>query len=238
MYGFGDGALNGTVLSDPTGTNTSDDASFEDQYEIGVEHFYAEDEDWNEEEYEEETVDEEYDQNNKELLNSSFVRGVIIAAWDNTMGPRAIKVWHGLGSENKLDEDVVTFVSKFTVIDEISREEEIGNNVELKFNVLKDTGIIILSSVFCAKHNKSKTVFTMSIVMSRDMLTVICKILPSSLTCVEIHDVKPHHQGQIDHFNCIFTSTMQQRTFRISINVTFVERRHLQSDQRFRRTIT
>jgi hypothetical protein len=156
------------INSDIYSTNTSDD-SYDDPSDVAIIEQSFDEEEIEEEEYEE--VDEVYDQNNKELLNSPYVRGVIMAVWDNTMGPRAIRVWHGLGTENKLDDDIITFVSRFTVIDEISREEEI-NSVELKFNVLKDAGIIVLTTVFCAKHNRSKTVFTLSTVMSRDMLTV------------------------------------------------------------------
>ena len=66
------------------------------------------------------------------------------------------------------------FLTRFTVIDEISRVDEIHNNVEIKFNLLNDAGIMVLTAVFQATYKTAKniTLFGISLILSKTQLTV------------------------------------------------------------------
>lgn len=78
-------------------------------------------------------------------LASNFVQAVIVSMWDNTVGPKPVRVWKG--QNNTVQNDLINFLARFSVIDEITRCEEISNNVEIKFNLLSDAGIANLSII-------------------------------------------------------------------------------------------
>ncbi|KAL0477142.1 guanine nucleotide exchange protein [Acrasis kona] len=165
-----DGVVNTSLLS-----ITSDDQCTSDEIDTMVE---AEDEDSashsisnDDDEYDDDYDGEKYDTNNKSQINTVFIKSIIISVWDNTLGPSILHNWNGLGSHNKLDADVTTFISKFTVVDELPNLEEIGQNIEFKFNVSKDNGIIVATCIFKGKLNRSTTVFAFSLVLGREMLS-------------------------------------------------------------------
>lgn len=51
------------------------------------------------------------------------------------------------------------------LVDELSRDMEIGRRVEIKFHMLSDAKIMVFTSVFRAKQRKSYTIFTASLVL-------------------------------------------------------------------------
>src|SRR5690606_36700314 len=109
--------------------------------------------------------DQDDDDDKKTRLDSRFVKSFVVSCWDNTVGPRVLQVWNGFGKKNRLSPDLVTFIARFMLIDELSRDAEIGRRVEIKFNMLRDAEIMVFTSVFRAKQRKSYTIFTASLVL-------------------------------------------------------------------------
>ncbi len=102
-----------------------------------------------------------------QLIHSYKVRAVILACWDNTMGPRTLKVWRNKHKKYSLEPELIQFVTRFTLIDEISREMELRlKTVEIKFNVLSDVGLMVLTCVFKSKMKTSTTIYTCSLLLN------------------------------------------------------------------------
>ncbi|KAL9654976.1 hypothetical protein ABK040_008765 [Willaertia magna] len=149
-------------------------------------------------------------------LPSKYIVAVIISHWDNTAGPRPLQVWNGdiinnndnpnhenheednhnnHITTNLLTDEQLTFITRFSLMDEMPRADEIKDNIEIKFNTLNDMKVMILTCVFCSKYwekntfsifrrkgnnEPTPTLFTISIVMNRDYLSrfmIINKII-------------------------------------------------------------
>ena len=120
------------------------------------------------------------------VLKSNFMTNLIVSYWDNNMGPRPLKIWNGTVPRSEiLTDDTLLFISRFSMMDDMPRYEEIGPNIEIKFNIMSDLNVMVLTAVFCSKNwekgtsrsffrrkvDPPPTLFTISIVMNRENLS-------------------------------------------------------------------
>jgi hypothetical protein len=60
------------------------------------------------------------------------------------------------------------FVSKFPIFGELGREDEIGDEVEFKFNNMPDQHLMILTCYFQARYiNSNSTMYTISLLLDK-----------------------------------------------------------------------
>lgn len=71
-----------------------------------------------------------YDEILSETTNvkSKYLQAVIISVWDNTLGPKTLKVWHG-SEYDRPDEELIKFVTQFPLFGEVGREEDFKGNI-------------------------------------------------------------------------------------------------------------
>ena len=121
------------------------------------------------------------------ILKSRHLSALIVSYWDNNVGPKPMKVWNGRVSRHEyLTDDNLLFISRFSMMDDMPRYEEIKNNVEIKFNIMSDIKAMVFTAVFCSKNwekgnmktsffrrkaDPPPTLFTISLVMNRDNLS-------------------------------------------------------------------
>lgn len=104
------------------------------------------------------------------------------AYWDNILGPR---VWHIWGPKEQgsvlLSDGEVTFLANHTLNGEILRSAESGA-VDVKFFVLAEKGVIIVSLIFDGELNGDKNTCALSIILPQAELDFY---LPLHSVCVE-----------------------------------------------------
>ena len=97
-------------------------------------------------------------------LYSSLFSGVLLSYWDNIMGPRVQRLWHG-NEKLKITPELISFVSSHTLNGELCRLREEGQT-DTKFYVLSDRGYIFSSSVFLGESKSGQTVFSLTFIMA------------------------------------------------------------------------
>ncbi|KAF0979652.1 hypothetical protein FDP41_001320 [Naegleria fowleri] len=120
------------------------------------------------------------------ILKTCYLNNLIVSYWDNSMGPRPLQVWNGSISRREyLSDDNIMFITRFSLMDDMPRYEEVGSNIEIKFNIMSDLNVMVLTAVFCSKNwekvgsrsffrrkaDPPPTLFTISLVMNRDNLS-------------------------------------------------------------------
>eukprot|EP01080_Neovahlkampfia_damariscottae_P001616 gene1616-12741_t len=102
-------------------------------------------------------------------VESPNIKGVLVSVWDNTLGPKLIRFWPG--KHTKLDGETLDFVSKFPIFGELGREDDIGDEVEIKFNYMPDQHLMILTCYFQARYLLSNsTMYTISLILDKSKL--------------------------------------------------------------------
>ncbi|XP_051941748.1 guanine nucleotide exchange factor C9orf72 homolog isoform X3 [Hippocampus zosterae] len=104
------------------------------------------------------------------------------AYWDNILGPRVHHIWAPKGDHVMLlgDGDV-TFLANHTLNGEILRSAECGA-VDVKFFVLAEKGVIIVSLIFDGELKGDKNTCALSIMLPQ---TELAFYLPLHTICVE-----------------------------------------------------
>lgn len=110
-------------------------------------------------------------------VNSKYVRAIIVAVWDDTTGPKTLRIFHGRENE-KLDDDLIQFITTFPLFGEAGREKEIQDKIEVKFNVFSERQLMVLTSYFCAKYQNDTAVFTINLLMDKSMMNQYLQIHP------------------------------------------------------------
>ncbi|XP_030628329.1 guanine nucleotide exchange factor C9orf72 homolog [Chanos chanos] len=104
------------------------------------------------------------------------------AYWDNILGPRVHHIWAPKGQGSMLLSDgEVTFLANHTLNGEILRSAESGA-VDVKFFVLAEKGVIIVSLIFDGELKGDKNTCALSIIMPQSELSFY---LPLHGMCVE-----------------------------------------------------
>lgn len=104
------------------------------------------------------------------------------AYWDNILGPRVRHIWAPKGQGSMLLSDgEVTFLANHTLNGEILRSAESGA-VDVKFFVLAEKGVIIVSLIFDGELKGDKNTCALSIILPQSELNFY---LPLHSVCVE-----------------------------------------------------
>ncbi|TKS86317.1 Guanine nucleotide exchange C9orf72 -like protein [Collichthys lucidus] len=104
------------------------------------------------------------------------------AYWDNILGPRVRHIWAPKGDQVMfLSDGEVTFLANHTLNGEILRSAECGA-VDVKFFVLAEKGVIIVSLIFDGELKGDKNTCALSIILPQ---TELAFYLPLHTICVE-----------------------------------------------------
>lgn len=104
------------------------------------------------------------------------------AYWDNILGPRVRYIWAPKGDQLMLLSDgEVTFLANHTLNGEILRSAECGA-VDVKFFVLAEKGVIIVSLIFDGELKGDKNTCALSVILPQ---TELAFYLPLHTICVE-----------------------------------------------------
>uniref|UniRef100_A0A668S9J0 Uncharacterized protein n=1 Tax=Oreochromis aureus TaxID=47969 RepID=A0A668S9J0_OREAU len=104
------------------------------------------------------------------------------AYWDNILGPRVRHIWVPKGDQLMfLSDGEVTFLANHTLNGEILRSAECGA-VDVKFFVLAEKGVIIVSLIFDGELKGDKNTCALSIILPQ---TELAFYLPLHTICVE-----------------------------------------------------
>ncbi|KAJ3613638.1 hypothetical protein NHX12_019884 [Muraenolepis orangiensis] len=104
------------------------------------------------------------------------------AYWDNILGPRVRHIWAPRGDQSLLLSDgEITFLANHTLNGEILRSAECGA-VDVKFFVLAEKGVIIVSLIFDGELKGDKNTCALSIILPQ---TELAFYLPLHAICVE-----------------------------------------------------
>lgn len=110
------------------------------------------------------------------------VLAATFAYWDNILGPRVQHIWAPKGQGLSLLSDAeVTFLANHTLNGEILRSAESGA-VDMKFFVLAEKGVIIVSLIFDGELKGDKNTCALSIILPQSELSFY---LPLHSVCVE-----------------------------------------------------
>jgi hypothetical protein len=104
------------------------------------------------------------------------------AYWDNILGPRVRHIWAPRVDQSLLLSDgEITFLANHTLNGEILRSAECGA-VDVKFFVLAEKGVIIVSLIFDGELKGDKNTCALSIILPQ---TELAFYLPLHAICVE-----------------------------------------------------
>ncbi|KAM9787098.1 LOW QUALITY PROTEIN: guanine nucleotide exchange factor C9orf72 homolog [Syngnathus typhle] len=104
------------------------------------------------------------------------------AYWDNILGPRVHHIWAPKGDPAMfLGDGDVTFLANHTLNGEILRSAECGA-VDVKFFVLAEKGVIIVSLIFDGELKGDKNTCALSVILPQ---TELAFYLPLHTVCVE-----------------------------------------------------
>ncbi|XP_016127626.1 protein C9orf72-like [Sinocyclocheilus grahami] len=110
------------------------------------------------------------------------VLAATFAYWDNILGPRVQHIWAPKGQRlSLLSDGEVTFLANHTLNGEILRSAESGA-VDVKFFVLAEKGVIIVSLIFDGELNGEKNTCALSLILPQTELSFY---LPLHSVCVE-----------------------------------------------------
>ncbi|XP_026885250.2 guanine nucleotide exchange C9orf72 homolog isoform X2 [Electrophorus electricus] len=130
------------------------------------------------------------------------------AYWDNILGPRVRHIWAPKGQGSLLLSDgEVTFLANHTLNGEILRSAESGA-VDVKFFVLAEKGVIIVSLIFDGELKGDKNTCALSIILPQAELGFY---LPLHSVCVERlkHIVRKGRIRMQKGYNIISTLTSE-----------------------------
>ncbi|XP_044142599.1 guanine nucleotide exchange C9orf72 homolog isoform X2 [Bufo gargarizans] len=102
------------------------------------------------------------------------------AYWDNILGPRVRHIWAPKTDEVVLSDGEITFLANHTLNGEILRNAESGA-IDVKFFVLAEKGVIIVSLIFDGHWNGDRSTYGLSIILPQ---TELCFYLPLHRVCV------------------------------------------------------
>ncbi|XP_061101530.1 guanine nucleotide exchange factor C9orf72 homolog [Conger conger] len=116
------------------------------------------------------------------LEGESPMLAATFAYWDNILGPRVRHIWAPRSEEPLLLSDgEITFLANHTLNGEILRSAECGA-VDVKFFVLAEKGVIIVSLIFDGELKGDKNTCALSLILPQTELPFY---LPLHTVCVE-----------------------------------------------------
>uniref|UniRef100_A0A8C5LLK4 C9orf72-SMCR8 complex subunit n=1 Tax=Leptobrachium leishanense TaxID=445787 RepID=A0A8C5LLK4_9ANUR len=132
------------------------------------------------------------------MAGPSPVLAATFAYWDNILGPRVRHIWAPKTDEVVLGDGEITFLANHTLNGEILRNAESGA-IDVKFFVLAEKRVIIVSLIFDGKWNGDRSTYGLSIILPQCELGFY---LPLHRLCVSrlTHSIRKGrvwmHKGQ------------------------------------------
>ncbi|MBN3303810.1 CI072 protein, partial [Amia calva] len=115
------------------------------------------------------------------LEGESPLLAATFAYWDNILGPRVRHIWAPKSEQLLLSDGEITYLPNHTLNGEILRSAECGA-VDVKFFVLAEKGVIIVSLIFDGDLKGDKNTCALSIILPQSELSFY---LPLHTVCVE-----------------------------------------------------
>jgi len=156
---------------------------------------------------------------------SSLFCAVLLSYWDNIMGPRVERLWHG-NDKVELDKELISFVTSHTLNGELCRVTEEGQT-DMKFYVLSDRGYLFSASIFLGSSKHGKTVFSLTFIMAAEdlnrylelqqFLNNQVELLIMKLRVLQEKGLKPSVKEFSPHLKRLFIATDQLNENRLPI---------------------
>lgn len=99
----------------------------------------------------------------KSKMQSSLFSIVILAYWDNVMGPMISKIWTG-NDDVENSEEIINYVANHTLSGELCRQTE-KHTIDPKLCILPDLGYIFNAYIFNGHSKMGSTITSLSFVM-------------------------------------------------------------------------
>ena len=115
------------------------------------------------------------------LSGESPLLAATFAYWDNILGPRVRHIWAPKTEQVLLSDGEITFLAHHTLNGEILRNAESGA-IDVKFFVLSEKGVIIVSLIFDGNWNGDRSTYGLSIILPQTELSFY---LPLHRVCVD-----------------------------------------------------
>ncbi|XP_074136896.1 guanine nucleotide exchange factor C9orf72 homolog [Sminthopsis crassicaudata] len=115
------------------------------------------------------------------LSGDSPLLAATFAYWDNILGPRVRHIWAPKKQQLLLSDGEITFLANHTLNGEILRNAESGA-IDVKFFVLSEKGVIIVSLIFDGNWNGDRSTYGLSIILPQTELSFY---LPLHRVCVD-----------------------------------------------------
>ncbi|XP_070598570.1 guanine nucleotide exchange factor C9orf72 homolog [Erythrolamprus reginae] len=115
------------------------------------------------------------------LSGESPLLAATFAYWDNILGPRVRHIWAPKTEQQLLSDGEITFLANHTLNGEILRNAESGA-IDVKFFVLSEKGVIIVSLIFDGNWNGDRSTYGLSIILPQSELSFY---LPLHRVCVD-----------------------------------------------------
>ena len=97
-------------------------------------------------------------------MKSKLFSAVILAYWDNVMGPVISKVWLG-NKKVDINKEIINYVSNHTLSGELCRQAE-KHTIDPKLYILADLGCIFCAVIFNGKSKMELTISSLSFIMA------------------------------------------------------------------------
>jgi len=102
-------------------------------------------------------------------MSSSFFSIIILAYWDNVMGPMIAKIWIG-NDKVEASEETVAYISNHTLSGELCRQTE-KQTVDPKLCILPVLGYLFNAFIFNGHSKMGPTITSLSFVMPHEDLS-------------------------------------------------------------------
>ncbi|XP_032874170.1 guanine nucleotide exchange C9orf72 homolog isoform X2 [Amblyraja radiata] len=115
------------------------------------------------------------------LDGDSPLLAATFAYWDNILGPRVRHIWAPKFEQLLLSDGEITFLANHTLNGEILRSAKSGA-IDVKFFVLSEKGVIIISLIFDGNMNGDRSTYALSVILPQ---TELGFYLPLHRLCVD-----------------------------------------------------
>ncbi|XP_048450887.1 guanine nucleotide exchange factor C9orf72-like isoform X2 [Rhincodon typus] len=115
------------------------------------------------------------------LDSGSPLLAATFAYWDNILGPRVRHIWAPKSEQLLLSDGEITFLANHTLNGEILRSAKSGA-IDVKFFVLSEKGVIIISLIFDGNMNGDRSTYALSVILPQTELSFY---LPLHRLCVD-----------------------------------------------------
>lgn len=121
----------------------------------------------------------------KTVLENSkgcILNAILLSQWDNILGPKIRHLWTS-ENPNNVTLPVLTHIASHTLSGEICRDPTAGD-IDTKFYVMKDKGLVITAFVFGAMGLNDMAVHSLSVIVPHSQLSTFLHLYDLSLSWI------------------------------------------------------